>query len=119
MDEDMRPALTAQGFKDLEEGNVDDEEHLFVLRCIQSAEALELPYRTEGELADMLAWYQQVQTDFMLIEMLMRGDLYIVEGSEGEYTWKATPQGMQKAVETARALGEEIPEWIEDLPSLD
>lgn len=109
--------LTPERFAEID--SEPDEETLFLLRCIQSSEALELGGRSEEELVDLLEWYHQVQTDFMLIEMVMRGDIYIGEGSEGEYTFAITPQGADRARATAIARGEEIPDWAEQLPSLD
>lgn len=117
MDEIKLYHLTPEQFAEIEEES--DEETLFLLRCIQSSEALELGGRSEEELADLLEWYQQVQTDFMLIEMLMRGDIYIGHGSNGEYGFSITPQGAARARATAQARGEEVPDWAEQLPSLD
>lgn len=119
-DEIREHRLTPQGLQAIEDGSIKDDEMLFFMRCIQSAEALELPDRTEEELQEFMDWYHQVQTDFMLIEMIIRGDIFIKEKvAPGEFTFAASPQGTTRAIEEARRRGEEIPDWAEQLPSLD
>lgn len=124
MDEDeiLLQRLTPQGFEDIENGAVEDDEMLLVLRAMQSAEALELPYRDEEELGRLLDWYYQVQTDQLLIEMMLRGDLFFVGFDEnGDKLFTNSPQGLGRVKAEAERRGEPLPEWMSEaeLPSLD
>lgn len=109
MDEDIRPALTAQGLQDLENGTVLDDEETFVMRCIQSAEALERPYRTEEELQELLEWYQGVQADFLLAKMVVKGNIFLVEMTDDGPTYTSSPQGRKIAADLGLADAEELP----------
>lgn len=121
MDEIEAAVLTQQGFKDIEDGVIEDEEMLLIMRSIQSAEALERPYRTEDELAQLLEWYQQVKTDELLISMTLKGHLFFVGFNEDDKpVFSAAPQGLALYKAQAEEVGADIPEWMnEHLPSLD
>lgn len=96
-----------------------NEIQLMMLRYIQACEALELPPPNEEDLLPLVEWLEQHECDRMLIDMTKRGDLFYIGHKDGEPTFKATHQGLEKLRRDADLYGREIPEWMEELPSVD
>lgn len=116
MDEE-RWRLSPEGFEQITSGDHGlDEEEFFFARILQSYEALETDGASEDDLAAILTWYQQAQSDQMLIDMVQRGLLYIF-WKDGEVCFTATPEGKEAYNLSAEHYGKDP--IFDDLPSLD
>ena len=116
MDEE-RWRLTPDGYDAVTEGGDLDDDEIFFARVLQSYEALEMGGATEDELVEIVRWYEQALADQSLIEMVMKGLLYVYL-NDGEVTFKATLLGQELGKDYARTHGFDLPD-ADDLPSLD
>lgn len=115
--EEERWRLSPEGFDRLESGEFGlDEEETFFARILQSYEALESDGASEDDLAAVLTWYQQAQSDQMLIDMVMRGMLYVF-WKYGEVCFTATPKGKEMYNASAEYYGKEP--IFDDMPTLE
>lgn len=103
MDEEQPIAieLTPEGFEALTSGAIWDEldpEQILILRAIQSYEARELGPAPEEHLKRILEWGEQTLQQEALLNMVLRGELYVVfKEDEDDVAFSLTPEGAGRA----------------------
>lgn len=106
--------LSPEAFELLLNNETEDlePEMLIILRAIQSYEAMDQDAAPEEHLAQIYKWFEETLSQKAAVDMVLRGELYVVwKPEEEDVAFRLTPEGAKRAAALGLGDERELPEW--------